>query len=112
MHLERSHHSGENEGTEGLVCLTVSHQQSLWRLVAKVANSAKITTSISAGEVRASTSHSNIRVILHLQIGRGSSDTSQRDLEEANTELSDDQNSYTQVGQLKFLTFHTQGATI
>ena len=80
--------------------------------MAKVANSAKITTSISAGEVRASTSHSNIRVILHLQIGRGSSDTSQRDLEEANTELSDDQNSYTQVGQLKFLTFHTQGATI
>jgi hypothetical protein len=64
------------------------------------------------GEVRASTSKSHSRVVLHLQVGRGSTDASQRDLEAANAELSDTDNNHKQVGQLKFLALHDQGASI
>jgi hypothetical protein len=64
------------------------------------------------GEVRASTSKSHIRVVLQLQVGRGSTDASQRDLETANAELNDTYNDHKQIGQLKFLALHAQGATI
>jgi hypothetical protein len=114
LHLKRTHHSGENEGKEDLVSLIASHQQSLWRVIVKIANKAKISTTCRQiqVEVRASTSKSHSRVILQLQVGRGSSDASQRDLEAANTELSDTDNEHTQVDQLKFLALHNQRATI
>jgi hypothetical protein len=114
LHLKRTHHSGENEGKEGLVRLTASHQQSLWRVMATIPNKTKIATTCRQmqGEVRASTSKSHSRVVLQLQVGRGSTDTSQRDLVAANAELSDTYNDHKQIGQLKFLALHAQGATI
>jgi hypothetical protein len=55
---------------------------------------------------------SGSRVVLQLEIERGSSNTSKRDLDKANTELSEESHQYTKVGELMFLSLHEQGTTI
>ena len=77
-----------------------------------IANSAKIFTSTTAFEVQAHQIPALSPVVLQLQIGRGSSNATQSDLDEANTELRKESHKCTKVGQLMFLALHEQGATI
>jgi len=111
LNLKRSFYLGER-GREGLVNLLASHQQPLWRLLENIANSAKLFTITTAFVVHAHQIPSLNRVVLQLQLGRGSSNASQGDLDKANTELSDESNQSEQVGQLAFLALYAQGATI
>jgi hypothetical protein len=136
--LVRIQHSGLNEGREGLIRLRVYYRDPLKEVVERVACEAKIHTSTTAHQITGQRQISREEprggcqqqltalesrcpihlpeqhrpVTLHLQIGKGSSSITEKDLEEANAELRKDSNMKTSLRQLKFLDFHRQGAAL